>query len=171
MFPCVIAHKLLKWLSITCVMQWISFQVRFRVLLKKFQNVRQKGIKLGYEWNGDFKVLHTIRNNSYIRNQFQIREMRERNEEVYHLAFGQSPFPIPDCFVKSLKEYAHRNEYLPVAGTEILHFEANFDSSFDCLATTPSVRRREIQERRERSNWRLNAPSLLWFSDKLSSIL
>ena len=42
--------------------------------------------------------------------------MRERGEEVYHLAFGQSPFSIPECFVEALKENAHINDYLPVAG-------------------------------------------------------
>lgn len=42
--------------------------------------------------------------------------MRERNEEVYHLAFGQSPFPVPDCFVQALRDNAGANEYLPVAG-------------------------------------------------------
>ena len=45
--------------------------------------------------------------------------MRERGEEVYHLAFGQSPFSIPECFVDALKENAHINDYLPVAGGDI----------------------------------------------------
>ena len=44
--------------------------------------------------------------------------MRERGEEVYHLAFGQSPFSIPRCFIDALKENAHINDYLPVAGSE-----------------------------------------------------
>ena len=47
--------------------------------------------------------------------------MRERGEEVYHLAFGQSPFSIPECFVEALKENAHINDYLPVAGRDITH--------------------------------------------------
>ena len=45
--------------------------------------------------------------------------MQKNGEQVFHLAFGQSPFPIPDCFVNALKEYADRNEYLPVAGINI----------------------------------------------------
>ena len=50
---------------------------------------------------------------------FKIKSMRERGEEVYHLAFGQSPFSIPECFVDALKENAHINDYLPVAGGDI----------------------------------------------------
>ena len=42
--------------------------------------------------------------------------MRERGEEVFHLAFGQSPFSVPKFFVDELKENAHINDYLPVAG-------------------------------------------------------
>ena len=52
--------------------------------------------------------------------------MRERGEEVYHLAFGQSPFSIPECFVDALKENAHINDYLPVAGGDMRH---NTDSA------------------------------------------
>ena len=53
----------------------------------------------------------------YSNNYFKIKSMRDRGEEVYHLAFGQSPFSIPRCFVDALKENAHINDYLPVAGT------------------------------------------------------
>ena len=50
--------------------------------------------------------------------------MQLEGRNIYHLAFGQSPFPIPDCFVKELKNYAHKNDYLPVAGT--VHFFSSF---------------------------------------------
>ena len=42
--------------------------------------------------------------------------MKEEGIEVYHLAFGQSPFPIPKCFVEALKKHADSHEYLPVSG-------------------------------------------------------
>ena len=42
--------------------------------------------------------------------------MQAEGKDIYHLAFGQSPFPVPDCFVRELKNYAERHEYLPVAG-------------------------------------------------------
>ena len=33
----------------------------------------------------------------------KVKIMQREGCEVYHLAFGQSPFPIPTCFVKGLK--------------------------------------------------------------------
>jgi len=50
----------------------------------------------------------------------QVRQMKEKGVEVYHLAFGQSPFPIPKCFVDGLTKYADSHEYLSVSGTEKL---------------------------------------------------
>ena len=47
----------------------------------------------------------------------KVKDMQKDGFEVYHLAFGQSPFPIPNCFVNGLKEFAGSHEYLPVAGT------------------------------------------------------
>jgi len=47
----------------------------------------------------------------------KVKAMQKSGCEVYHLAFGQSPFPIPTCLVNGLKEFAGSNEYLPVAGT------------------------------------------------------
>ena len=47
---------------------------------------------------------------------FKVKSMKEAGLEVYHLAFGQSPFPIPNCFVEALKKHAASHEYLPVTG-------------------------------------------------------
>ena len=47
----------------------------------------------------------------------KVKSMQKDGFEVYHLAFGQSPFPIPTCFVNGLKDFADSHEYLPVAGT------------------------------------------------------
>ena len=33
----------------------------------------------------------------------KVKIMQKEGCEVYHLAFGQPPFPIPTCFVKGLK--------------------------------------------------------------------
>ena len=43
--------------------------------------------------------------------------MRAAGTAIWHLAFGESPFPVPDCFVKALRDHAHQSEYLPVEGT------------------------------------------------------
>ena len=37
---------------------------------------------------------------------------------VYHLAFGQSPFPVVEAAQNALKEHVHKKEYEPVAGTQ-----------------------------------------------------
>ena len=42
--------------------------------------------------------------------------MQAEGRDIYHLAFGQSPFPIPECFTQELMNFAHKNDYLPVAG-------------------------------------------------------
>ena len=42
--------------------------------------------------------------------------MKKEGIDVYHLAFGQSLFPIPKCFVEALKKHAASHEYLPVSG-------------------------------------------------------
>jgi len=43
--------------------------------------------------------------------------MLKNGSEVYHLGFGESPFPVPSCFVNALKDFAGRSEYTSVAGT------------------------------------------------------
>jgi aspartate aminotransferase len=38
------------------------------------------------------------------------------NRKIYKLGLGQSPFPVPDCVVKTLQENASQKDYLPVRG-------------------------------------------------------
>ena len=47
-------------------------------------------------------------------------DLRKQGREVYHFGFGQSPFPVPDLVVQSLKDHAHEKDYLPVAGLPTL---------------------------------------------------
>ena len=35
---------------------------------------------------------------------------------IHKLVLGQSPFPVPDCLVRQLRENAHQKDYLPVRG-------------------------------------------------------
>ena len=44
------------------------------------------------------------------------KELIEQGEKVYQFGFGQSPFPVPKKIVESLKNHAHRKEYLPIQG-------------------------------------------------------
>jgi aspartate aminotransferase len=39
-----------------------------------------------------------------------------QGKKVYQFGFGQSPFPVPEKIVNSLKDHAHRKEYLPIQG-------------------------------------------------------
>jgi aspartate aminotransferase len=36
------------------------------------------------------------------------------------MGLGQSPFPVPESVVQSLKDNAHQKAYLPVRGLDIL---------------------------------------------------
>ena len=44
------------------------------------------------------------------------KELIRQGKKVYQFGFGQSPFPIPEKIVETLKVHAHRKEYLPIQG-------------------------------------------------------
>ena len=48
------------------------------------------------------------------------KELISQGKKVYQFGFGQSPFPVPEKIVKTLKDNAHRKEYLPMQGLETL---------------------------------------------------
>ena len=50
----------------------------------------------------------------------QCARMREEGRDVYLLGLGQSPFPIPDSVVDSLRANAAQKDYLPVQGLPAL---------------------------------------------------
>lgn len=43
-------------------------------------------------------------------------ELQARGLPVFRLGLGQSPFPVPDRVVQSLRDNAHEKDYLPVSG-------------------------------------------------------
>lgn len=43
-------------------------------------------------------------------------ELEAGGRRVFRLGFGQSPFPVPDVVVESLRQNAHQKAYLPVRG-------------------------------------------------------
>lgn len=45
-----------------------------------------------------------------------VHEKRANNETVYHMGFGESPFPVPERLQKALAAAAHRKEYLKAEG-------------------------------------------------------
>ncbi len=69
--------------------------------------------------------------------------MRINGEEVSHLGFGQSPFPVPKCFTDGLKEFAHINDYLPVAGNEkwlTFNYVITYVSQFEFWKGLPALK-------------------------------
>ena len=44
------------------------------------------------------------------------KKLIKQGKKVYQFGFGQSPFPVPEKIVKTLKNNAHKKEYLPVLG-------------------------------------------------------
>ncbi len=45
-----------------------------------------------------------------------VHAKRANDETVYHMGFGESPFPVPDRLKNALADAAHRKEYLTVDG-------------------------------------------------------
>lgn len=68
-------------------------------------------------------------------NQLALK-MREEGEEVFHLGFGQSPFPVHAKIINKLKDHAHEKDYLPTLGLLSLreeiarYYQANFQYDF-----------------------------------------
>ena len=44
------------------------------------------------------------------------KELINQGKKIYQFGFGQSPFPVPEKIVETLKDNAHRKEYLPIQG-------------------------------------------------------
>jgi aspartate aminotransferase len=62
----------------------------------------------------------------------KIKQLRAQGEKIYHLGFGQCPFPVPDEAIQELQTHAHRSTYTPMAGIpelkrSILEFHKRFD--------------------------------------------
>ena len=48
------------------------------------------------------------------------KELINQGKKVYQFGFGQSPFPVPEKIVSTLKENAQKKDYLPMQGLEKL---------------------------------------------------
>lgn len=45
-----------------------------------------------------------------------VGQLRAEGKPIYHMGFGQAPFPAPDRLAAALRDTAHHKAYLPVAG-------------------------------------------------------
>jgi len=65
-------------------------------------------------------------------------QMQEAGKEVFKLGLGQSPFPVPENVVESLRKNAHQKDYLPVCGLKQLQEAvASFNLRTQNLDTHP----------------------------------
>jgi len=65
-----------------------------------------------------------------------IKERIANGEAIFHMAFGQSPFPVYEKAIEKLKDHAGENDYLPVAGIKelrlaIVEFHKRVDGIFN----------------------------------------
>ncbi len=53
--------------------------------------------------------------------------LEKGGKKIYRFGFGQSPFPVPEAIVSSLKKNSNKHQYLPMQGLEELRLEiANY---------------------------------------------
>ena len=57
------------------------------------------------------KILKLKESSTLVINE-KCKELIAKGKKVYQFGFGQSPFPVPEKIVKTLKNNAHRKEYL-----------------------------------------------------------
>ncbi|KAF6028237.1 hypothetical protein EB796_013463 [Bugula neritina] len=62
------------------------------------------------------KDLAKYGNASNLQLNEKIKEMQKRGEQVYHVSFGQSPFPLAEEMVAALKKHAYRHDYVSMNG-------------------------------------------------------
>ena len=43
-------------------------------------------------------------------------ELKKKGRDIFKFGLGQSPFPVPESVVESLRRNAHQKDYLPVKG-------------------------------------------------------
>ena len=46
------------------------------------------------------------------------KDLIKKGKKVFQFGFGQSPFPVPEKIVETLKKNAYRKEYLPIQGLQ-----------------------------------------------------
>src|SRR5262245_2699269 len=67
----------------------------------------------------------------------KVARLRGEGRRIYHLGFGQSPFPVPEPVVAALHANAFRKAYLPVKGLpELREAVAHRHRRLDGLAVT-----------------------------------
>lgn len=68
------------------------------------------------------KSLQGYGTTSNIKMNAEIQQMRKEGRQIHHLAFGQSPFPVPEKLRKALEKNAHKNDYVSVSGRHVYYY-------------------------------------------------
>ena len=61
------------------------------------------------------KILKLKESSTLVINE-KSKELISKGKKVFQFGFGQSPFPVPEKIVDTLKKNAYRKEYLPIQG-------------------------------------------------------
>ena len=72
------------------------------------------------------------------------RDLEDKGEKIFKFGFGQSPFQIPNDIVRTLKDNAYQNKYLPMQGLKELR---------DAVAKYTSVKK-DYNYKPEKCNYR-----------------
>lgn len=73
-----------------------------------------------------------------------IKELMSQGQQIYHLAFGQSPFPVPAKLEAGLVKNAHRNEYVCMVGEKLkrlidpIYFSVVSSFRYACSCSHPA---------------------------------
>ena len=62
------------------------------------------------------KKILKLKESSTLKINEKSKELILKGKKVFQFGFGQSPFPVPQEIVETLKENAYRKEYLPIQG-------------------------------------------------------
>lgn len=77
--------------------------------------------------------LHLKRSATLYINE-QCNALEKEGRKIYRMGLGQSPFPVPEVVVDSLKQHANKKKYLPVKGLpELRNTVAEFHQRMDGL--------------------------------------
>lgn len=69
-------------------------------------------------------ALHGLKFSPTLLINEEVAALRARGETVYHMGFGESPFPVHDRIREAISGAAWRNQYLPAAGLAELRARA-----------------------------------------------
>ena len=66
------------------------------------------------------KNIRSLRPSATLAINEKAKKLSSEGKKIFNFGFGQSPFPIPEKIVSTLKNNAHRKDYLPMQGLEEL---------------------------------------------------